>query len=233
MKPKRLLLVEDEEHLGFTLQFNLQEEQYHVDWAPDLAQARTLLAEGYDLILLDVMLPDGTGFSWCQEIRAEGNHTPVLFLTAKGSSDDIVTGLDAGADDYMTKPFVLSELLARIKAMIRRSSWQDNSASVALPLDTFTFGHVNVDFRSHDVTAAGKTIELTHLEFRLLRFFIEHQNQVVSREALLEHVWEVHASSYTRTVDNFLVRLRRLFEKDPAQPQHFLTVRGAGYKFVP
>lgn len=233
MKPKRLLLVEDEEHLGFTLQFNLQEEHYHVDWAPTLADARNHLSTGYDLILLDVMLPDGTGFELCKEIRAQGNRTPVLFLTAKGSSEDIVTGLEAGADDYMTKPFVLGELLARIKAMLRRSSWQSNEASIALPPETFSFGHVHIDFRSHEVTMEGNPVELTHLEFRLLRFFIEHQNQVVSREVLLESVWEVHATSYTRTVDNFLVRLRRLFEKDPSQPKHFLTVRGAGYKFAP
>lgn len=238
MTTKRLLLVEDEDHLGFTLQFNLQEEGYHVDWAAHLQQAQAFLAqsEPYDLILLDVMLPDGNGLDWCKHLRQQQNHTPILFLTAKSSPEDIVSGLELGADDYVTKPFALAELLARIKAMLRRTSWHPPLRAAAeldnLP-PTFSFGPHSIDFTTHEVLAHGHPVELTHLEFRLLQFFIAHANQVVTREDLLEHVWEVNASNYTRTVDNFLVRLRRIFEKDPTDPKHFLTIRGAGYRFVP
>ena len=233
MTKSRLLLVEDEEHLGFTLQFNLMEEGYHVDWAKTLQQAREHITHSYDLLLLDVMLPDGSGFDWCKELREQDSHVPILFLTAKGSPEDIVAGLELGADDYVTKPFALNELLARIKAMLRRTTWQTDPNLEEDEIKTFAFDNHHINFETHEVVAHGKSVELTHLELRLLRFFVKHPNTVISREALLEHVWEVNASNYTRTVDNFLVRLRRIFEKDPAHPQHFITVRGAGYRFVP
>lgn len=228
---KRLLLVEDEEHLAFTLEFNLTQEGYQVDTAMTLADAERRLEESYDLIVLDVMLPDGDGVQFCRGMRARGNHTPVLFLTAKGAPDDVVAGLEAGGDDYITKPFVLKELLARIVAMLRRSSWTQESNKESLP-ERFTFGKASVDFHTHEVTVEGEKVELTALEFRLLSFFISNVGQVLSREALLEEVWEVSAKHTTRTVDNFLVRLRRLFEQNPSKPKHFVTVRGVGYRFI-
>lgn len=227
-----LLLVEDEEHLAFTLEFNLTQEGYVVDTARTIQEARQFVGNAYDLILLDVMLPDGNGFQFCQSIRQEGNRTPVLFLTAKGSSEDIVEGLDAGADDYITKPFVLKELLARIAAVLRRKQWTAPTDAVDTLDETYTFGRVRVHFGHHTVHLDDECIELTALEFRLLQFFIAHENQAIRREDLLERVWEVSASNTTRTVDNFIVRLRRIFEEDPSNPKHFLTVRGVGYRFV-
>jgi DNA-binding response OmpR family regulator len=228
----KLLLVEDEEHLAFTLEFNLMHEGYSVDVAPRLSRARSLLSNSYDLIVLDVMLPDGDGFSFCQSLRMDGNHTPVLFLTAKGTPDDVVQGLEAGGDDYVTKPFELKELLARIRAILRRHQWEREAETEEPELpETYEFGQTTVHFPSHTVSINGEAIELTALEFRLLTFFILHENQALRREDLLKEVWEVSASNTTRTIDNFLVRLRRLFEPEPSRPRHFLTVRGVGYRF--
>ncbi len=232
---KRLLLVEDEEHLAFTLEFNLQEEGYAVDVASSLGQARALMRTPYDLIVLDVMLPDGNGVAFCASLRAQGDHTPILMLTAKGTSDDIVTGLDAGADDYMTKPFALQELLGRIAAMLRRRHWDLDSelAPSTSKENLFVFGDFVVDFDAHEVRQDDRVLDVTELELRLLRFFIDNQNKAIARQTLLSEVWHVSGANNTRTVDNFLVRLRRLFEQDPARPAHFLTVRGIGYRFVP
>lgn len=231
----RVLLVEDEEHLAFALQFNLEAEGYAVDVAGSLQEAREHLeGEGYDLVLLDVMLPDGVGFDLCVELRAQGVLTPVLMLTAKGSAEDIVYGLNAGADGYMTKPFHLQELLSRLAALIRRQRWQVQppSAEVSDAGDAVSFGANHVDFARRSASAQGKAVELTELELRLLRFLVEHQGRPVSREELLEGVWDVSPQTNTRTVDNFIVRLRRLFEVDPSNPQHIVTVRGVGYRFV-
>jgi len=253
---KRLLLVEDEEHLAFTLKFNLDQEGYQVDRAATVAEAYRFLEESsssaqekaknqqstYDLLLLDVMLPDGDGFSLCESIRKQGDKTPVLFLTAKGTPDDIVAGLEAGADGYITKPFNLKELLARIVAMLRRQSWklpeteqvseQEVQEEAQEDIQEYRFVDHCVNFETHEVIAKGKPVELTALEFKLLHFFIQNENKVVTRKDLLERVWEVSTNNYTRAVDNFLVRLRRVFEKDPSKPVHFLTVRGVGYRFL-
>jgi DNA-binding response OmpR family regulator len=179
------------------------------------------------------MLPDGNGFELCQTIRMNDKQIPILFLTAKGSSDDIVRGLECGADDYMTKPFSLKELLARIIAMLRRSRWNEKEETALTSLSTFKFQQNIIDFKSHTITVRGHSTQLTVLELRLLEFFVSHANTIVSRQDLLEHVWNISSDVNTRTVDNFLVRLRRLFEKDPTHPQHFITVRGLGYRFVP
>lgn len=230
---KHLLLVEDEEHLAFMLEFNLSREGYQVTVATTLREARERLTDPYDLMIFDVMLPDGTAFDLCKELRENDNHTPVLFLTAKGASNDIVSGLEAGADDYMTKPFALEELFARIHAMLRRQRWEQNTPPPPSHTNTFRFRNNEIDFSQHTVTAQGKKVDLTALELRLLSFFVQHAEEVVSREQILEEVWEVSPTIHTRTVDNFLVRLRRVFENDPSNPQHFLTIRGAGYRFVP
>ena len=233
MSVDRILLVEDEEHLAFTLRFNLQEEGYTVDLAGTLAAARECVENKYDLILLDIMLPDGSGFDFCEELRTAGNLAPVVMLTAKGTPEDIVTGLGVGADDYLTKPFSLSELLGRISAVLRRRRWDSESKSTDSPLSEAVFGDNRVNFATFEVVAQGEPVEMTELELRLLRFFIDRPNAVVSREELLEGVWQVSPKTNTRTVDNFLVRLRKVFESDPATPAHFLTVRGVGYRFVP
>jgi DNA-binding response OmpR family regulator len=228
---ENLLLVEDEEHLAFTLGFNLQAEGYNVETVGTLQAARVALAkQRFDLLLLDVMLPDGEGFVLCRELREARDRIPVLLLTAKGTPEDIVKGLEAGADDYVTKPFVLKELLARIKAILRRHHWQ--SPEAPSPLQRFCFAGHEIDFENYDVRANGEPVELTPLEMKLLRYFIEHEDQVLTRETLLEKVWGVAAKNHTRTVDNFLMRLRRLFESDHTQPKHFLTVRGVGYRFL-
>lgn len=229
----RVLLVEDEENLAFALQFNLEAEGYVVDVAASLGEAREHLeVGGYQLVVLDVMLPDGMGFDLCVELRAKGDLTAVLMLTAKGSPDDVVYGLNAGADGYMTKPFNLSELLSRIGAMLRRQRWQQEV--VELPSSqpaVVSFGRNRVDFERREAVGQGQAVELTELELRLLQFLVEHSGRPVSREALLEHVWGLAPSTNTRTVDNFIVRLRRLFEADPSAPQHIVTVRGVGYRF--
>lgn len=229
MEKQRLLLLEDEENLAFSLEFNLSQEGYLVDVAGTLAQARTCLETArYELLILDVMLPDGLGFDLCRELRNRGDVTPIVMLTAKGQSHDIVRGLDAGADNYMTKPFSLDELLARIAAMLRRQAWLDTPQT----LSRFHFGPHLVDFDRHEVHANGELVDLTALEVSLLRYFIENQERVVSREELLENVWQVSRHTVTRAVDNFIVRLRRVFEEDQSNPRYFQTVRGVGYRFV-
>ncbi len=234
--PSRLFLLEDEDHLAFALTFNLEKAGYTVVAARNLAEARECLpAADSELLIFDVMLPDGSGFDLCRELRAAGDLTPVLFLTAKGTPDDIVMGLDAGGDDYITKPFALDELLARIAAILRRRRWDgssDGELSAPQVMTSYTFAGNRVDFVSHEATAGDKTLTLTALELKLLRYFFKREGEVVTREKLLTEVWEVSSETNTRTVDNFLVRLRRAFEDDPSSPRHFLTVRGVGYRFV-
>ncbi|MCB9639812.1 MAG: response regulator transcription factor [Myxococcales bacterium] len=231
MPETKLLLVEDEEHLAFTLGFNLQAEGYDTVTVGSLREARQALEnQSFHLIILDVMLPDGEGYTLCQELRGQQKRLPILLLTAKGTPEDIVKGLEAGADDYVTKPFILKELLARLKALLRRHTWQTPT-----PVDSDTLyrfaGH-EINFETYEAKANGESIELTPLEVRLLRYFAEHEDQVISREVLLEEVWGVSGQNHTRTVDNFMMRLRRAFEQDPTQPKHFLTVRGVGYRFL-
>lgn len=237
--PPTLFLLEDEEHLAFALQFNLEKAGYDVQRAGSLAEGRALSAQTPDAWILDVMLPDGTGFDFCRELREAGCRVPTLFLTAKGTADDVVAGLEAGGDDYITKPFALKELLARIAAMLRRRQWDSSANETAGQagegdgLSEYCFRDNFVNFTTHEVRVRGASVSLTALELRLLRYFFERPDQVIPREDLLTGVWEVSSQTNTRTVDNFLVRLRRTFELDPARPQHFLTVRGVGYRFVP
>ncbi len=227
-----LLVVEDEAHLAFMLEFNLVQEGYSVHTANDLVTAQEYISSGtYDLILLDVMLPDGNGIEFCERLRQSNNRVPILFLTAKGTADDIVTGLHAGGDDYLSKPFALKELLGRVNALLRRRSWDGNARDPEQD-DILNFGDNAVNFTNHTAVAKGEPVELTDLEIRLVRFFSTNRDRVVSRKELLEEVWGVSGNSNTRTVDNFIVRLRRLFEADPSKPAHFLTVRGVGYRFV-
>lgn len=224
----RILLVEDEPGLVMTLTDRLASEGYQVDSAED-GEAGLQLASSrsYDLILLDVMLPKRSGFDVCRKLRQNGNVTPVLMLTARGQVVDKVVGLQLGADDYMTKPFDFMELLARIEALLRRATRQ-----TATPAGSYEFAGVRVDFRTTEVLRNGVSIQLSAREFQLLRYLIEHRGAVISREQLLTDVWGFEHLPSTRTVDVHMVWLRQKLEENPKNPQVFLTVRGAGYKFA-
>jgi DNA-binding response OmpR family regulator len=228
----RLLVVEDETSLATGLKLNLELEGFLVDVAGTGREAAAALLEReYAVLLLDVMLPDMTGFDFCRSLREAGNYTPVLMLTVRNSAEDRVAGLEAGADDYLAKPFNLPELQARVRSALRRRDW-DRTSGRRAPL-RLRIGDTQVNLETHTATADGKALQLTQLEFELLRYFAEHPGRIIQREELLEKVWKLRDYSDTRTVDNFIVRLRRYFEPDPAHPVHFISVRGRGYKFVP
>jgi len=230
---ERLLVVEDEAHLAAGLKLNLELEGYRVDVAPSAREAgqRLLSSEGYDALVLDVMLPDMNGFELCKRLRDSGNFVPVLMLTARASADDRVRGLEAGADDYLVKPFELTELLARVRSMLRRRNWERDGGGRRQAL--LEFDHVRADFDTHEVTVHGEAVKLTQLELDLLRYFAENPGRVLSRKELLEKVWKLRNYGEARTVDNFISRLRRVLEKNPKSPRYLLSVRGAGYRFLP
>lgn len=234
--PRRVLLVEDEAHLGAVIAMNLQLDGHAVTHVTTGAAARQALDRArFHLVLLDVMLPDTDGMALCRQMRRVGDRTPVLMLTALGETADRVAGLDAGADDYLPKPFELAELRARVAAMLRRGRWTEAAAGepAAPPREIVRFGRAVVDFTAHEAAIDGEPITLTALELDLLRYFVARPDRAISREQLLEDVWGVSGSNTTRTVDNFVMRLRRHFEPRPSRPRHFVSVRGVGYKFVP
>ena len=234
--PKRLLVVEDEAHLAAGLKLNLELDGYQVDVAGNAKQAaeKLIRVDRYDAIVLDVMLPDVNGFELCQRLRDSGNFVPVIMLTARSSPDDRVQGLEAGADDYMVKPFELAELLARVRSLLRRRKWETDRGLRPADTATLQFGNVRVDFDTHEVSIGGdESVKLTQLELDLLRYFSDNPGRVLSRDELLENVWKLRNYNNTRTIDNFISRLRRRFEPDGKNPVHFLSIRGAGYKFVP
>ncbi len=229
----RLLVVEDESHLATGLKLNLELEGFKVDVAESARRAGQFLVRphAYGAIVLDVMLPDLDGFDLCEKLRAAGNYVPVIMLTARSSPHDRVRGLEAGADDYLVKPFELSELLARIRSLLRRRQWESDSSNASST--ALRFGSARVNFDTHEATVDGNVLQLTQLEFALLRYFAGHPDQVLSRDELLENVWQLRNYPNTRTVDNFVLRLRKYFEPDAARPVHFLSVRGLGYRFCP
>jgi len=223
---KNILLVEDEPGLQRTLGDRLRVEGYSVETASDgLEGERRAVETSFDLILLDVMLPKKGGFDVCRDLRQQGVKTPVLMLTARGQLIDKVLGLKLGADDYLTKPFEMAELLARVEALLRRAS--DGSAPAA-----YSFGDLRVDLRRAEVLRSGKPIPLSAKEFQLLRYFIEHRGAVVSREELLDQVWGYHAATSTRTVDVHVAWLRQKLESDVRNPRLIVTLKGLGYKFA-
>lgn len=229
----RILVVEDESHLASGLQLNLELEGFEVVCTATARDAMAAILDSqdaFDAIVLDVMLPDVDGFEVCRRLRRAGNLTPVLMLTARAAAADRVEGLDAGADDYLVKPFELGELLARVRSLLRRRHWDSQPSDAPA---SFGFGRVHVDFRTRSAYVDQELVPLTHLEFELLSYFIEHRERVIPRDELLEKVWKLQSAPNTRTVDNFIVRLRRYFEPDPRRPVHFLSRRGAGYRFVP
>ncbi|RMG93596.1 MAG: DNA-binding response regulator [Deltaproteobacteria bacterium] len=233
-KPK-VLVVEDEPHLSSALKLNLELEGYDVRTAATGREAAAAFLEGvhFDVVVLDVMLPDVDGFELCRKMRDAGHRAPVLMLTARGATKDRVAGLEAGADDYLTKPFELAELLARIRSLLRRRKWLEDDEPTATDGSVARFGQAVVDFDRHEATVRGEPVHLTKLELDLLRYFVSHPHRVLSRDELLENVWKIRHASSPRMVDNFVMRLRRHFEDDPTRPRFFVSVRGAGYKFVP
>jgi two-component system, OmpR family, alkaline phosphatase synthesis response regulator PhoP len=229
----RVLVVEDDPHLAAGVMENLRAEGYEVSTAADGEQALAWLGNAIcALIVLDVMLPGIDGFTVCRTLREQGNNTPVLFLTARGDPADRVRGLESGGDDYLAKPFHLQELLLRVRAIIRRRDWY-HSVSDTAATAVLAFGGNEVDFRAFRARSwNGESQELTEKEAMILKVLAEHGGEIVSREDLLEKVWGYDVFPSTRTVDNFILRLRKRFERDPADPKHFLTVWGVGYRFL-
>ncbi len=243
----RVLVVEDEAHLAQGLRFNLEAEGYSAEVVGDGEAATDRLLdrkENFDAIVLDIMLPGKDGFSVVSELRAARNYVPVLMLTARGQPEDVLKGFAAGADDYLPKPFDLSILLARLQGLLRRSQWMragkgnadaapavSESGSVSA-FGTFSFNGRTIDFGTLELRTASNVIHLTLMESELLRHLVRSDGRVVSRKQILEEVWGLHEDTDTRAIDNFIVRLRRYIEDDPAQPRHLLTVRGVGYRFL-
>jgi len=227
----RILIVEDEKHLAEALAHNLKFEGYDTHVVPDGEAAQERLgAEDYDLLVLDVMLPGISGFDLCERLRESGNRVPVLFLTARNTDTDRLAGLRHGGDDYMTKPFLLEELVLRIRGIIRRQEWYQTPVAER---GIFRFGDNEVNFRTFRAKGAGGELQLTEKECMLMKLLVERQGQVVSRELILERVWGYKYGSSSRTIDNFIVRLRRYFEPDARRPKYIHSVRGVGYRFTP
>jgi len=225
----KILLVEDEEGLILTLTDRLESEGFEVVSANDgLAGFDAAISQPFDLILLDVMLPKKNGYDVCRDLRQKGISTPILMLTAKGETIDKVLGLKLGADDYLTKPFEVIELLARIEALLRRSPAHSNGHSH----DAFRFGDITVDFKRADVAKSGLPVELSAMEFKLLQYLIENRGVVHSRDHLLDQVWGYDAMPSTRTVDVHIAWLRQKLEANPKHPKFIQTVHGLGYKFA-
>ena len=227
----RILIIEDEQHLADGLRFNLEAEGYSVD-AVDTGEAGMdrLRESKYDLMVLDIMLPGRDGFSVMSELRDAGELIPTLMLTARSRPEDVLKGFEAGADDYLPKPFELPILIARIRSLIRRHSWNQQRATTTG--DVFQFSGRTIDFDKLELHVGDKTLQLTLMEANLFRFLIQHESNAVSRRSMLEQVWGLREDTDTRAIDNFIVRLRKYIEEDPTRPRHLLTVRGIGYKFV-
>jgi DNA-binding response OmpR family regulator len=236
----QILVVEDETHIAEGLRFNLEAEGHSVeitDNGEDALGKLRVEGQSFDAVVLDVMLPGKDGFSVVRELRHAKNYIPVLILTARGRPEDVLTGFEAGADDYLPKPFNLDILIARIESLLRRKQWLKDPAlgqtsSAADTAATFSFGDKLVDFEHLRLQVGDKSFQLTLMEADLLRFLIANLGHPVSRKAILEKVWNLHEDTDTRAIDNFIVRLRRYIESDPASPRHLLTVRGVGYEFV-
>lgn len=233
--PGNILVVEDEEHLGIGIKYNLEAEGYQVTVVGDGPNALALFdrdPHAFDLVILDLMLPGMSGYAVCETLRAAGNEAPVLMLSARTLAEDRTRGFDVGADQYLMKPFDLDELLSRVRNLLSRANRRRVQPTGAAGLSRYEFGDARVNFDTFEAAVGKTTLRLTHMELKLLRYFIEHVDRVVGRDELLEHVWGFDAAPTTRTVDNFVMRLRKYFERDPAHPRHFLSVRGAGYRFI-
>jgi two-component system, OmpR family, alkaline phosphatase synthesis response regulator PhoP len=248
----RILVVEDEQHLAEGLRFNLEAEGYQVQLVETGEAALDVLSQepsAFDLVVLDVMLPGKDGFAVMSEMRQGGQFIPTLMLTARGHPEDVLKGFSAGADDYLTKPFELSILIARLRGLQRRGEWsraslshpsenhssepsEKTNRSTPPPKDRFTFGDKSVEFDLLELRVRDQVFPLTLMEVNVLRYLVQHEGKPVSRRKMLEEVWGLHEDTDTRAIDNFIVRLRRYIEEDPTRPRHLLTVRGVGYRFL-
>ena len=239
-----VLIVEDEKHLAEGLRFNLEVEGYQVRIAGDGETALSLLTENpdqFDAVILDVMLPGRNGFEVAADLRQAGQYVPILMLTARNRPEDVLKGFEAGADDYLPKPFELAILIARLHGLLRRREWLNRSRGAPSnnpennkdAAGVFTFSGKTIDFNELELKSFGRTIKLTLMEADLLKYLIKNNGQTVSRKSILENVWGLHEDTDTRAIDNFIVRLRRYIEEDPSNPRHLLTIRGIGYRFVP
>ena len=223
----RILLVEDDEALARVLEFNLRREEFEVvrtrrgDTAVDV-----ILRTEPDLVTLDIMLPGMSGLDVCRTLRRRGIDTPILMLTARSEETDKVVGLEVGADDYVTKPFSIKELLARIRAHLRRAAKQ------VVETDSFSFGDVELNFKKYAARKGGHALDLSPREFEILRYLIQRRGEIVTRDQLLDEVWGYDTNPVTRTVDNHIARLRQKIERDPSEPQHIITVHRLGYRFI-
>lgn len=230
---KRVLIVEDEHHLARGLSFNLEAEEFSTEVAEsgEAALDSVREQEPFDALLVDVMLPGIDGFELVRKLRADGCFVPVMMLTARQRPEDVVEGLSSGADDYVSKPFDLAVLLARLRGLLRRQEWSGTEPRTGVS-GIYAFGGRTVDFTKRQLTVGGEARDLTLTEAKLLHYFIAHEGRNVTRKSLLEDVWGLREDTDTRAIDNFIVRLRRMIEPVPAKPCHLLTVRGVGYRFV-
>lgn len=225
---KKILIIEDEQDLIKGLKLNLSDEGFEVDWAVNGVEGlRKALEQAPDLIILDIMLPEMDGLEVCRKLRQKNIDIPVIMLTAKGSEIDKVVGLEIGADDYMTKPFSIRELLARIKARLRNAEKEGNQVP-----QLYSFGDIEIDFARFKIRSKGKELDLTSLETDILRYFAIHRGEVVSRNDLLDKIWGYESFPTTRTIDNHILKLRKKIEKDPSHPRYILSVYGGGYRFT-
>jgi len=230
MKKPHILLVEDEKHIAQGIIFNLELEGFLITHTETGAAAMDAFGrQSFDLVVLDLMLPDSHGFDLCREMRKTQPKLPILMLTALGEDQDRVSGLKEGADDYLTKPFSLDEFLLRIHGMLRRSAWYQPSQ---IKTEDYQFGSNLIDLNNLAAETTKGKIRITELEGRMLAIFFSNEGETLTRATLLKSVWGMAEDTETRTLDNFIVRIRKYFEEDPANPKHFLTVRGRGYRFV-
>ena len=230
----RILIVEDDAHIAEGVQFNLEQEGYEIEVAGDGRTAVEMLTQStqqpFDLVILDLMLPEMSGFEVARRTRASGNLVAVLMLTAKDDSSDIIRGLEEGADDYLTKPFRLDELLARVRGLLRRRRW-DGVEATNEPLGDVVVGRAVIHFDRFSIETPEETVELTTREVGLLRALVDREGETVTRGELLQEVWGLRPDTKTRVIDSFIVRLRRYLEQDPSRPEHIVSVRGRGYRF--
>jgi DNA-binding response OmpR family regulator len=233
---KHILIVEDEKHIATILKYNMEAEGYRVTLVADGPTALRLVQAdhfAFDLMILDLMLPGMSGYVVCQTIRDENISLPILILSARSLPEDRARGFDCGANQYLNKPFDLDELLARVKNLLKlHPRQQSTTASSSAKISTISFGKASINFETYEVRVETREVKMTHKELQLLRYFVENQGRVISRQELLSEVWDVNGEMQTRSVDQFMLRLRKIFESDPAKPKHFLTLRDAGYRFL-
>jgi DNA-binding response OmpR family regulator len=223
-----ILIIEDDVSILRGLKDNLTFEGYQVHTSTDGQEGLKLALEKHiDLLLLDIMLPGMNGYEICRRLKKEKPKLPIIMITARGSEMDTVAGLDVGADDYISKPFGIPELLARVRAVLRRTSTDEQD------IERYSFGNISLDFKRFQATLNNEQIELSSKEFAIMKYLIEHEQEVIHRHALLEKVWGFEVTPTTRTVDNYILELRKKMEEDPSNPKHIITIRGAGYKFMP